>query len=75
VIVATLEPHQHVPPPGWSPEIFERVTDALAAALVAALLRERTEAQEMARPTSIQPSMERANLAAECLQGPLRGAV
>jgi hypothetical protein len=37
--VTALQPTRHDPPPGWPPEVFERVTDALAAALVAAYRR------------------------------------
>jgi hypothetical protein len=36
---ATLEPRRHAPPADWSPEVFEKLTDALAAALVAAVWR------------------------------------
>jgi hypothetical protein len=36
----TLEPRRHVPPVGWPVEVFERVTDALAAALVSSYRRE-----------------------------------
>jgi hypothetical protein len=45
VNVATLQPRRHAPPPGWPAETFERVTDALAAALVAAVRRERERAE------------------------------
>jgi hypothetical protein len=37
--VNQLEPRRHDPPPGWSGETFERVTDALADVLLAALRR------------------------------------
>jgi len=37
--LAPLEPRRHDPPPGWSRETFERVTDALASALVATYRR------------------------------------
>ena len=37
--VEALEPRRHEPPPGWPGDVFERVTDALAAALVAAVRR------------------------------------
>jgi hypothetical protein len=40
VNVADLHPRRHDPPEGWSAETFERVTDALAAALVAAVRRQ-----------------------------------
>jgi hypothetical protein len=49
VNAADLQPRRHEPPEGWSRETFEAVTDALAAALVAAVRRqeERTaKAQE-----------------------------
>jgi hypothetical protein len=36
---AALEPRRHDPPTGWSSETFEHLTDALAAALVAAYRR------------------------------------
>jgi hypothetical protein len=49
VKVADLAPRRHNPPSGWSRETFERVTDALAAALVAAVRRQATERAE-ARP-------------------------
>jgi hypothetical protein len=42
VKVDDLEPRRHEPPAGWSREVFEAVTDALAAALLAALERERS---------------------------------
>lgn len=38
--VADLRPRRHDPPPGWSRETFERLTDALAAVLIAAVRRE-----------------------------------
>jgi hypothetical protein len=38
-----LEPRRHGPPPGWPAETFERLTDALAAALVAAIRRQAAE--------------------------------
>jgi hypothetical protein len=40
---ASLEPRRHDPPSGWTRETFEGVTDALAAALVAAIEREREQ--------------------------------
>ena len=45
-----LEPRRHAPPPGWPAETFERVIDAIAAALVAAYRRaaERAESREAA---------------------------
>jgi hypothetical protein len=36
VNIAGLSPRRHDPPIGWDREVFERLTDALAAALVAA---------------------------------------
>jgi hypothetical protein len=39
--VSTLQPRRHEPPAGWSADVFERVTDAVAAALVSAVRRER----------------------------------
>jgi hypothetical protein len=41
MVPARLEPRRHAPPPDWPAEVFEAVTDALAAALVAAVRRER----------------------------------
>ena len=45
-----LEPRRHDPPAGWDREAFEKLTDAIAAALIAAVRRaaERkvTEARE-----------------------------
>jgi hypothetical protein len=38
--VSTLHPRRHDPPEGWPPEVFEALTDALAAALVAAVRRD-----------------------------------
>jgi hypothetical protein len=35
----SLQPRRHVPPPDWPAEVFARVTDAIAAALVAAVRR------------------------------------
>jgi hypothetical protein len=35
-----LEPRRHAPPAGWDRDVFENVTDALAAVLVAAIKRE-----------------------------------
>lgn len=40
---AGLQPRRHAPPPGWSRETFDQVTDALAAALLSALERENTD--------------------------------
>jgi len=37
---ADLAPRRHKPPAGWSREVFEAVTDALAQALVANLRRQ-----------------------------------
>jgi hypothetical protein len=42
--ISTLRPQRHEPPAGWPPDAFERLTDAIAAALVARY-RQR-EAQE-----------------------------
>lgn len=41
-----LEPRRHEPPTGWPPEVFERVTDAIAAALVAAYRRTEERVEE-----------------------------
>jgi hypothetical protein len=40
-----LEPRHHDPPAGWPVEVFEAVTSALAAALVAVVKRERDAAR------------------------------
>jgi hypothetical protein len=40
-----IEPRRHTPPPGWPVDAFERLTDALAAVLVAAWKR-RAEADD-----------------------------
>jgi hypothetical protein len=37
--IADLKPRRHEPPEGWEAETFERVTAAMAAALVAAYRR------------------------------------
>lgn len=50
--VADLEPRRHEPPAGWDPQTFELLTDALAAALAAAVRREQerdVEAREAGR--------------------------
>lgn len=39
--VSTLRPQRHEPPPEWPREAFERLTNALAQALVAAYRRDR----------------------------------
>jgi hypothetical protein len=44
-----LEPRRHAPPPGWSPDVFERLTGAIAAALVAAARRQAAEPEEAAQ--------------------------
>lgn len=36
----TLRAQRHDPPKGWPPEVFEKVTDALASALVAVVRRD-----------------------------------
>jgi hypothetical protein len=41
--VAALRPRRHVPPTGWPAETFERVTDSIAAALLAAVRRAADE--------------------------------
>jgi hypothetical protein len=37
--LAVLEPRRYSPPAGWPADTFEAVTDAIAAALVAAVRR------------------------------------
>jgi hypothetical protein len=41
VTVAELQPRRHDAPAGWSVEVFEQVTDALAAALIGAYRRQQ----------------------------------
>ena len=48
--VADLEPRRHAPPEGWPVETFERVTDALAAALVAAWVQAQRQGPTTATP-------------------------
>ena len=55
----TLEPRRHEPPPGWPPEVFAAVTDALAAALAASWRRTQTTAHE-ATLTATDATMGRA---------------
>jgi hypothetical protein len=50
-----LEPRRHEPPPGWPPAVFEAVTDAIAAALVASVRR-----AESSRAEAIDPVRESA---------------
>jgi hypothetical protein len=38
-----IQPQRHAPPDGWPPDVFERLTDALAAALVSAYRRRSSE--------------------------------
>jgi hypothetical protein len=47
---ATLEPQRHQPPAGWDAATFERVTDALAAVLIAAYRRRLEADRERGRP-------------------------
>ena len=42
-MTAALEPRRHAPPPDWPAEVFESLSDAVAAALVAAVRRARDE--------------------------------
>jgi hypothetical protein len=44
--VPTLVPQRHDPPAGWSPDVFQRVTESLALALVNAYQREHDEREE-----------------------------
>lgn len=46
MIVADLVARRHAPPAGWDAETFERVTDALALALLSAY---RTDCETEAR--------------------------
>jgi hypothetical protein len=38
-----MTPQRHDPPPGWDAATFARVTDAIAAALVAAYRRQQDD--------------------------------
>ena len=50
IATAVLRPQRHAPPAGWPVVAFERLTDALAAALVANVGRKReAEAAEAER--------------------------
>jgi hypothetical protein len=53
---ADLGPRRHDPPEGWPPEVFERVTDALAAALVAAVRREQQGLANVAERAGERPT-------------------
>ena len=53
-----LEPRRHDPPDGWPPEVFEVLTDALAAALVAAVRRAADE------PDAAVETVERESIVA-----------
>jgi hypothetical protein len=44
----TLHPQRHEPPTGWDAQTFDRVTDALAAALVASWRRDHQRAEQPA---------------------------
>jgi hypothetical protein len=41
-------PRQYAPPPGWPRDVFERVTDALVAALVASWRRDHEREERIA---------------------------
>jgi hypothetical protein len=53
--VSIPEPRRHELPAGWSPETFETVTDALAAALVAAYRRGAQDADALHDPDGPRP--------------------
>jgi hypothetical protein len=44
---APLTPQRHEPPAGWSQDVFARVTEALAAALVASWRRDQHEKENV----------------------------
>lgn len=44
--VEALLPRRHAAPAGWSGEVFDRVTDALAGALVSSFRRAEHEARK-----------------------------
>jgi hypothetical protein len=52
---APLEPRRHAPPDDWSSDVFDRVTAALAAALVAALEPEEAAAAPRGRALEAAP--------------------
>jgi hypothetical protein len=43
---SAMNPIRHNAPPGWPADVFEKVTDALAMALVAAFRREHDHGDE-----------------------------
>lgn len=53
--VAALEPRRHAPPQGWAAATFERLTDALAAALVAAVRHGSVTLTEPSGETGREP--------------------
>jgi hypothetical protein len=46
VIDVSLQPRRHDPPAGWDRAVFDRVTAAIAAAMVAAVRRGQAEHAE-----------------------------
>ena len=57
-MTATFEPRRHDPPDGWPTDVFERLTDALAAAIVARV-RRTTETLDLASGQNLVPEMTR----------------
>src|SRR4030095_13391627 len=57
---ATLEPQRHQPPAGWDAATFERVTDALAAVLIAGYRRGPQGGRERGRPPRATAGRPRA---------------
>lgn len=53
-VAAILEPRRHEPPEDWPAEVFERLTDALAAALTASWRRAEGAGQGEAGVTAGQ---------------------
>jgi hypothetical protein len=54
VNVADLQPRRHDPPGGWDSQTFEQITDAIAAALVAAVRRQEEESTTEAQKAVVQ---------------------
>jgi hypothetical protein len=57
---AAVEPRRHEPPAGWPSETFDALTDALAAALVAAVRRAEAPDANKETPRSAQQAARRA---------------
>ena len=51
-----LRPQRHEPPEGWSPDVFDKVTTAIASALVTACWR--AEGEKATREVEVGASLE-----------------